>query len=401
MSEIIAPPLMPSRITQVVVSILFILLYAAFLAETGLLAHEYSGTGLALRLASLDAQNFIFFPIAGLLALIGFWRPTVLVSDAMARGRIKGGRLVLACIIAVMGVATWLLSDAFSGGSTRSMYEVAPQAIVNDTAGPLLDSGASRQSIPDTLTSLKILAIGPEGLSPYQSRCDREWLRYSPAAQEEKYCIPAGQELSVADCCSMKTAFREHVNELAYTAPSQLAQLHRIVLPVKIFFLVILFAVGALLVHYRTRLRTLYGEKLEDISFGMAVGGVVMLAWPLLNAAYLETTALLTGDGNSGAYAVMAPLIALGFGIWAMLLVFFHLRTYPSQIAIAARFGGVIGAAIGVLRYEEITGFLISNLGVGGGVVAIVVFAVAVLALIIALFTGVSPKDLDFDKVGS
>lgn len=399
MSETVSAPLLPSRITQILVSLVFALLYLAFLAETGLLAREYSGTGLALRLATLDAQNFIFFPIAGLLALIGFWRPTVLVTDALARGRIRGGQLVLVFIAAVMAAATWMLSDAFSGGSTRSMYEIAPQALVEDTAGAPLESGAARQSIPDTLTSLKILAIGPEGLAPYQSRCDREWLRYSPAAQEEKYCIPAGQSLSVADCCSMKTAFREHVNELAYDSPSELARLHRIVLPVKIFFLVVLFAVGGLLVHYRTRLRALYGDRLEDISFGMAVAGVVMIAWPLLNAAYLETMALLTGDGTSGAYAIMAPLIALGFGIWAMFLIFFHLRTYPSQIAIAARFGGVIGAAIGVLRYEEITGFLISNLGIGGGVVAIVVFAVAVLALLIALFTGVSPKDLDFDKL--
>lgn len=393
-----ATPLMPSRVTQVIVSLLFVVLYLAFLAETILLGQEYSGTGLALRLASLDAHNFIFFPIAGLLALIGFWRPTVLVSDALARERIKGGRLVLAFTLIIMAAATWMLSDAFSGGATRSIYEISPSALVADTPGSKQENGGRRQSIPDTLTSLKILAIGPEGLSPYKARCDREWLRYSPAAQEEKYCIPAGQSLPVAECCAMKTAFREHVNDLAYDSPSRLSRAHRLILPVKIFFLVLLFAVGVLLVRYRARLKALYGDKLDDISFGMAVGGVVMLVWPLLNAAYLETIALLTGDGTSGAYAVMAPLIALGFGIWAMLLVFFHLRSYPSQVAIAARFGGVIGAAIGVLRYEEITGFLIGHLGVGGGIVAIVVFAVAVLALIIALFAGISPKDFDFDK---
>ncbi|MCI4643813.1 MAG: hypothetical protein MRY64_03405 [Hyphomonadaceae bacterium] len=398
MTEETQAPLLPSLATQIAVSLVFVLLYAAFLAETGLLVREYSGTGLTLRLASLDAQNFIFFPIAGLLALIGFWRPCVLLSDALARGRIKAGRLVLLFTLIIMGAATWSLSNAFSGGNTRSIYEIAPASVTADAPGPAGENGAIRQSIPDTLTSLKILAIGPDGLSPYKARCDREWLRYSPAAQEQKYCIPGGTELSVADCCEMKTVFREHINDLAYRTPSQLAQVHRAILPVKIFFLVLLFAIGVLLVRYRARLRALYGGKVEDLSFGMAVGGVVMLVWPMLNAAYLETMALLTGDGTSGAYAVMAPLIALGFGIWAMLLVFFHLRTYPSQIAIAARFGGVIGAAIGVLRYEEITGFLISNLGVGGGIVAIVVFAVAVLALIIALFAGISPKDLDFDK---
>lgn len=383
---------------RIVVSVLFAALYLAFLVETAVLVAEYSGLGLAVRLATLDAQTFVFFPIAGLLALIGFWRPTVMIVDALALDTVRGGRIVLVAVIAALFGATWGFSTLLSDGHTRSIYEVSPVAIQTDTPERLADIDATRQPVANVLTSLKILALGPEGLMPYRARCDQEWMQFSPAANEEKFCIPAGDVLSVADCCRVKTAFREHVNTLAEQSPSNLATVHRLVLPVKVFFLLLLFAVGILLVRYRKALSSTHGERLHDMSFGVAMGGLVMLCWPMLNAAYLETTTLITGDGSSGAYAVMAPLIALGFGIWALLLIFFHLRSYPSQVEYAARLGGFIVAAIGVLRYEEITSFLISNLGIGGGIVAVVVFAAAVIALIAAVVSGVSAKDFDFDK---
>jgi len=143
-------------------------------------------------------------------------------------------------------------------------------------------------------------------------------------------------------------------------------------------------------------------EAMEDgalgISFGLALGGAVMLVWPLLNAAYLQTMSLLTGSGSASAYTVVAPLIALGFAAWTLLLVFFHLRSYPSQIEYAAKVGGFIAAAVGVFRYEEITNYLARTLGVGGGLVAIIVFAVGVGALILSVILGVDPTDVLEDE---
>ena len=379
----------PSPVTRSLVTLLFVLIYLAFLTETAVLVWEFGDSGLALRLATLDAHNFIFFPVAGLLALVGFWRPTVLVTDALARGQIAGGRAVLGVTLLASVLAAFAAAAVFSGPGARSIYEISPAALAADTAEP------GRLAIPDALITLNILADGPGGLSPYQARCDSEWLRFSPIADEERMCLPAGQRMSVADCCAAKARFRAHINTLQAEAPSYLSQVHTAVLPIKSFFLLMLLAIGILLVRFRRALLTRYGERVEDVSFGLAVTGVVMMAWPLLNAAYLETMALLTGDGSSGAYTVFAPLIALGFGIWALLLIFFHLRTYPSQIEYAARIGGFIAAAIGVLRYEEITGFLIANLGVGAGIVAIVVFAVMILALVSALIIGIKPKDFD------
>jgi hypothetical protein len=169
-------------------------------------------------------------------------------------------------------------------------------------------------------------------------------------------------------------------------------------MPVKIFFLLLLLGIGILLVQYRKGLERLHGATPSGISFGLALGGAVMLVWPLLNAAYLQTMSLLTGSGSASAYTVVAPLIALGFAAWTLLLVFFHLRSYPSQIEYAAKVGGFIAAAVGVFRYEEITNYLARTLGVGGGLVAIIVFAVGVGALILSVILGVDPTDVLEDE---
>ncbi len=99
--------------TRIAVTFVFALLYLAFLLETGTLVQEFGSSGLALRLASLDSQNFIFFPVAGLLALVAFWRPAVLLVDAMWRGQLKFGRMVLVVSLLVAGGGAWAISNVF------------------------------------------------------------------------------------------------------------------------------------------------------------------------------------------------------------------------------------------------------------------------------------------------
>ncbi|MCA8900776.1 MAG: hypothetical protein KDA53_05950 [Hyphomonas sp.] len=384
--------------TRIGVSLVFALLYLAFLAETAVLVHEYGPSGLALRLASLDSQNFIFFPVAGLLALVAFWRPSVLVVDALWRGHVRQGKLVLAAALLLCGLGAWGVSSAFQSSGAKSFYEIAPAALVADTGAPATETAPPRAPVTEILARMKILSGLDKGLGEYKAQCDAEWLQYSTAADLELLCFPAGERISVRACCSAKASFRQHVNQLAAAAPSQTALVHRLVLPVKIFFLLLLLALGILLVHFRKALEKVHGDAVGSVSFGLALGGAVMLIWPLMNAAYLQTTSLLTGSGSASAYTVMAPLAALGFGVWTMLLIFFHLRSYPSQIEYAAKIGGFVAAAVGVFRYEEITNYLARTLGVGGGLVAIIVFAVAVAALIISVLMGVSPSNIKLDS---
>lgn len=385
------------RSTQIIVTLIFAFLYLAFLAESAVLMQEYGPSGIALRLAALDSQNFIFFPVAGLLVLVAFWKPTVLLVDAMWRDKLRAGRVVLLTSLAVCGLFAWAISEAFESSNARSMYEIAPSALVADAGVSGTQDTAARAPLTDILARMKILSAVDKGLGEYRTQCDREWLRYSTAADAEMLCFPAGERLSVRDCCTAKAAFREHLNTLAATSPSNTAAVHHIVMPIKIFFLLLLLGLGILLVQYRKGLERIYGAGLSGVSFGLAVGGAVMLIWPLMNAAYLQTVSLLTGSGSDSAYTVVAPLIAFGFGAWTMLLVFFHLRSYPSQIEYAAKLGGLIVAAIGVFRYDEITSYLARTLGVGGGPVPIIVFAVSVSALALSILLGIDPTDIRLD----
>jgi len=380
--------------TRIGVTLVFALIYTAFLAETGMLVEEFGPSGLAQRLAALESQNFIFFPVAGLLALVAFWRPAVLLVDAMARGRLKYGRITLVASLVACGAAAWLIAGAFEASGARAFYEIAPKALMDDAGTPSTQGRPTRAPLTDILARMKILSGIDKGLGQYKAQCDGEWLQYSTAADEEMLCFPAGERLPVRECCAAKAAFRQHLNALAAKAPSRTAEVHRYVLPVKVFFLLLLLGLGILLVQYRKGLERVYGAGLSGVSFGLALGGAIMLIWPLMNAAYLETMSLLTGSGSASAYTVVAPLVALGFGAWTLLLVFFHLRSYPSQIEYAAKIGGFIAAAVGVFRYDEITNYLARTLGVGGGPVPIIVFTVGVGALILSILVGFDPTDI-------
>ena len=172
--------------SRIAVTLLFALIYLAFLFETGVLVYEFGPDGLALQMATMFAHNFLFFPVAGALALIAFWRPAVLIVDALAAGRVPHGRITLIAVAGIIGFLSWSLSNAFAGSNTRSLFEVAPDAIVSDEGVPSEDPALRRAAIGEVLIQMKINAASEGGLQRFQSRCEDEWLRYGVAAQEQR-----------------------------------------------------------------------------------------------------------------------------------------------------------------------------------------------------------------------
>lgn len=381
--------------TRIAVAVFFGILYLSFVIETSALLAEFGPYDLGIRMATLFAHNFLFFPIIGFLALVAFWRPTVLIVDSLLWDNVKFGRLVLVGVVAFIAVAAFFLSNMFSNSNSRSLFEIAPKALVADQGIQTNDPTTNRTAIPEILVKMKINAMSEGGLSTFRSNCDAEWLQFAVSANEQKMCFPTGTMLSVKDCCAARTAFRRSVNAMQAASPSKLARIHHAVMPFKMTFLLTLFAVGILLVRLRKRLTQVYGAAVQDVSFPIAIGGALMLLWPLMNAAYLDTFSLLTDDGSSNVYRVTAPLYALGFGIWAMLLVFYHLRTYPSQMEMALKAAGALVAVLGVLQYEQIIAYLSRSLGIGGGVVAVVVFIVGTATLVAAVMFGKRPDFID------
>ena len=92
---------MVRRETRILVTAFFVLVYVPFLIEVAALALEFGGYGLGVRMATLFAHNFLFFPVVGVLVLIAFWRPTTLIVDALLWNKVRFGRFRLAGILAV------------------------------------------------------------------------------------------------------------------------------------------------------------------------------------------------------------------------------------------------------------------------------------------------------------
>ncbi|MEM1088345.1 MAG: hypothetical protein AAGH90_11495 [Pseudomonadota bacterium] len=381
--------------SKAIVTTVFAVFYIAFLVETGALLLEFEPHGLGIRMATLFAHNFLFFPIVGFLALIAFWKPAVLVVDALLWGKIKYGQTVLASVTVFITILAVLLSTAFGSSNSRSLFEIAPQTILADQGARSSDPTQTRASLQEILVKMKINTLSEGGLSDFQSNCDPDWLQFSVSAEEQKFCFPTSTDISVKACCDARTRLRSYINTLHESAPSDLSVVHRLIIPFKMTFLLTLLAIGILLVRLRKRLTSLYGAAVQDVSFPIAVGGALMLLWPLMNASYLNTFALLTDDGSSNSYRISAPLFALGFGFWTMLLIFFHLRTYPSQMEVALKAAGALAAALGVLQYEQIIGYLSKTLGIGGGLVGVIVFTVGIGALVATVLLGNRPDFID------
>lgn len=76
----------------------------------------------------------------------------------------------------------------------------------------------------------------------------------------ERYCFPAGKNLDGFACCQVQQAFSNRVDSL-YANPatrSQLAVYDRIFMPLKIFFVVVIVAIGLLLAMWRDRVDAHY-----------------------------------------------------------------------------------------------------------------------------------------------
>lgn len=375
------------------VTVVFAVIYSAIMIETVALFAEFGPHELGLSFATLFAHNFLFFPIVGLLALVAFWKPTVMVVDALFWSKVRFGRIALGAIILLLGWASWAMASAFNNSNTRSLFEIAPAALMADQGVEADDPALRRASVQEILIKLKINANSEGGLSEFYANCDPLWLKFADSAAQEQTCFPTGNLVTITECCQARTRFRDFVNAMHEGHPAKLSSIHRLVMPMKLLLLFMLLSVGVLLVRLRKRLTQLYGSAVQDASFPIAMGGALMLLWPLMNASYLDTFALLTADGSSNVYRITAPLYALGFGLWALLLVFFHFRTFPAQTEMALKFFGVVAAGLGVLQYEQIIGYLSRTLGVGGGLVAVVVFVIAIGVLIGTIVLGIKPPD--------
>jgi hypothetical protein len=373
---------------RIFVAIVFLLLGASFLASAGVLIHEFQGMDWpALLLA--HSHLFFFFPVFGLLALAAFYVPSVVFTHMywhhVPYGRI---RFVIGTIVAagISGLVSYWLLDA----KPRGVWEISPRALATDRGDPAGCGGARaacrRAPIVDALTGLREAAQTRVGLSKFARNCRLDALLETPEEmQKERYCFAAKAKLTGVACCEAQSRLSDAVARLQ-ADPAQRSRsstLDAVFLPLKVFFVLIVIAIGLMLAFWRDKVDEHYRQFVPAIERGVIIGAFAMLFWPLMDYAYQQTSNVLFGRWQAGPQFRLSLVIAP----WALLLLFYFLRRLGKNLEMVGQLSGVAASAIAILRYEEINEWSVRLLGVGTDRWALsALVALALLGLVVLLW---------------
>ena len=108
-------------------------------------------------------------------------------------------------------------------------------------------------------------------------------------------------------------------------------------LPLKMFFVLIVVAIGLLLAMWRDRIDKHYRELVPTIERGVIIGAFAMLFWPTMDYGYQQTANVLFGR-LSGPQLRCSLVIAP----WALLLLFYFLRRLGKQGEMIGQIAGVV-----------------------------------------------------------
>jgi hypothetical protein len=349
---------------RVFVAVLFLILGASFVASTGFLVREFQDLDWA-GVVVAHSHLFFFFAVFGILALAAFYLPAVVFTDLYWR-HLPYGKLRFA-LGAIVVAALSLIFAKLLDTEPRAIWEISPAALLADRGEPQgcsASTGACRRApILMALADLRREGQSRLGLSKFARSCLVDRMLESPEEMEkERYCFAAGTKLKGAACCDAQRLFRNEITRLQSDPASRSlsATYDRIFLPLKVFFILIVVVIAALLAKWRDRLDQYYGELIPPIERGVIIGAFAMLFWPIMDYGYQQTANVLFGrfEGMQLRYSlVIVP--------WAMLLLFYFLRRLGRQGEMIGQIAGVVTAAVAVLRYEDLNDWAVRILGIG------------------------------------
>jgi hypothetical protein len=363
---------------RIFVAIAFVAFGAAFLVSTALLIYEFVQLDWVTMVVA-HSHLFLFYPVLGLLALIAFYLPSVILTDLCWR-HLRLGRLrfvVGLAVLAAVGIlAAWSLDK-----EPRALYEVAPHALLSDRGDP----AKGRAPMLDVLGTLRATAQSRFGLSSFGRSCVRDPLLELPDEMlKERYCFPAKKNLTGEACCQVQAAFSKAVLRLqqSHATRSYTGELDAMVfLPIKSFFILVVVAIAAFLAIWRRRIDQHYRDLVPAMERGVIVGGFAMLFWLAMDYGYQQTANVLFGRMTAGPQLRLSLILVP----WALFLLFYFLRRLGKQGELIGQISGVVFAGVAVLRYEQLNDWVVRLFGIGAdmwvlsGLVAIVLIGLAAL----------------------
>lgn len=381
--------------SRLFVILVYTLLGASFIAETAVLAYEFWDAGW-FTIATHDSHLFLFFPIMGVLALLAFYVPSCVFVDMYWRQFVRHGRLRFLFGLAVVAALAGVMSYNLSTSQNRSIWEIAAPTLQKDRSEPpgcgaanrpcdriaLLDALASVRQVSQNRLALKdfVRECGPDPLlETSRDRVERKRFCFASTPLSEVPRLTTDRE-----CCESQKLFMSRINTL-YARPEQrslTAAVHAALLPLKLFFLFVLLAISILLAARHKSVKEHYSVLLPRIEFGVLIGALAMLFFPLMSQAFVLTTDALYGTTQVGGFKPMVPLLSFAFGAWGLLLLlFFYRRRDNAQMEMIGKMAGLLASVVAVFKYDILIAFIGRTFGAGAsGITVIVMTALAIAA---------------------
>ncbi|MDX2288621.1 MAG: hypothetical protein NW217_07350 [Hyphomicrobiaceae bacterium] len=381
------------------VAAIFTVLGLSFIATTAALYYEFGHTlGGAdwFAMATFYSHLFIFFPVFGLLALFAFYVPSSAFTDMYWR-HVPYGRLRFVVGFVVLAAASVLLSQALTSGKLRSIWEVKPDALAKDEGDPVGcfagKQSCARVPVLAALADVRARSQDRTGMAQFVRNCERDPLVETPPNDlARRYCFITRTLVDAETCCAAQKRFGEAISAM-YEVPgngSLTARVHNVLLPLKIFFLLVVMVIGLLLAARRHGLSEHYASRIPQIERGVLIGAFSMLFMPVMNLAFLQSSGLLYGTNVDSFYRALSWPLLVAFAAWALLLLFFFFRDTDKDVETVGRIAGVIASALAISNYNTIIDYFARYAGAGATVMTLTVLALIALSAFLAIL--IQPK---------
>ena len=397
---------MPQEIgagARIFVFLVYLLVGLSFLATTAVLAHEFWESGW-LDFVTMDSHLFLFFPTLGIVALLAFYTPSCALTDLYWH-HVPLGKLRFAVGILLLGGASYLIAAELLASPKRSAWEIAPAVLKEDKGEPpgcALAANGTCQRLPilQALKNLRQVSQTHLGLAEFIRDCDRDVLLEGTSGPESKRFCFASTPLSSSpplqsdvDCCRAQQRLTAAVSAQAHQERRSLtAKVHAWLLPLKVFFLLLLLAISVLLVLRHKSIEQHYKGRMARIEFGVIVGTAAALFFPFMSQAFVQSAEALYGISGRGTFSLITPLLSLAFGAWTLLMVFFFYRRRDKEIEALGKMGSAAAGVLAVLQYTILTAVFVRALGSGADAYSLI--ALLTVCTIAAIVTLWAPWDL-------
>jgi len=379
------------------VFVIYVLLGASFVAVPALLIWEF-GPEKALTFVTFDSHLFLFFPTLGLVALAAFYLPSCAFVDMYWRHVRLGPMRFLAGLV-LLGAIALQVAAGLTSNPHRSVWDLKPATLAADTSEPAGcgDTGqpCARIALIDGVTNLRTVSRNRLGVHEFYRSCRAEPLIAREGTEEPRRFCFASTPLSDApplstdgECCQAQQRYQSAIDRL-YLDPAEQSitgRIHRLLLPGKVFFLLILLAISVLLTVRHSGVKKHYPDEIARIEIGVLVGAAAMIFFPLMSQAYVQSADALFGVQQKGGFRAIVPLMSFLFGAWAMLLLLFSFRQHDHDLELAAKLAGVAASTIAVFKYDILVSIIVRYLGSGADELSVaLVFGLAIVAVIVLL----------------